>query len=147
MRDLIQVKDGQPVTNTFVIAKACGLKHSNLKRDLKALIDGGYIDVSEFEHIFLKDSYGRKQEAIELNESGFLMAMPYICGRKGLEGQRALITEFLRLRQRHQTPESDLLSKTQEEQASIAGRGLANYRWKKPVFVFQLPLPGLELAQ
>jgi hypothetical protein len=55
---------------------------------------------------------GKSYRCYELNEAGFLKAMPFIGGRKSKEGQKRLVDEFLSLRQL-----LDKQSKVRESQA------------------------------
>ena len=144
MRKLIRVNHGTLTTNTWLVAQACGRRHNDVKRDLQKLIGEGWFgEVRELPHLSVTTDNNRREQAIELTEDHFLFAMPFICGRSGKKGQKALVSEFLRLRKKAGL-KAYFLEMTNDEQASAAGRGLANHRWGVPVFTPQMVLPGIN---
>lgn len=145
MSQLIQINDGDLTTNTWLIARECERRHGDVVKSFETLVCEGFIQSTSFSQIEISDDKGRKQKAYELTESVFLKAMPFICGRKGKKGQSALVDEFMRLRSLADLGHS-FLQAEQKEQASVAGRGLANWRWGKPVFDLQLELPLAEVV-
>jgi len=79
------------------IAKEFDRRHDNVMQTIKALIEDGTLSPLEFkERDYIKR--GKTHRCIELNEAGFLKAMPFIGGKKSKEGQKRLIDEFFRLR-------------------------------------------------
>lgn len=55
---------------------------------------------------------GKEYRCFELNEAGFLKAMPFIGGRKSREGQKRLVDEFIRIRKQ--------LAKQSKERETLA---------------------------
>jgi len=85
--------------------------HKNVLQTIDALIEEGTISRLEFKPSnYIKR--GKKYRCIQLNEAGFLKAMPFIGGKKSKEGQKRLIDEFLSLRNR--------LDRQSRERESIA---------------------------
>lgn len=85
--------------------------HKNVLQTLDALIEEGTISQLEFKPSnYVKR--GKKYRCIQLNEAGFLKAMPFIGGKKSKEGQKRLVDEFLSLRNR--------LDRQSKERESIA---------------------------
>lgn len=79
------------------IAKEFERRHDNVMQTIKALIEEGTVSPLEFkERDYIKR--GKTHRCVELNEAGFLKAMPFIGGKKSKEGQKRLIDEFFRLR-------------------------------------------------
>lgn len=79
------------------IAKEFERRHDNVMQTIKSLIEGGTLSPLEFkERDYIKR--GKAHRCVELNEAGFLKAMPFIGGKKSKEGQKRLIDEFFRLR-------------------------------------------------
>ena len=79
------------------IAKEFERRHDNVMQTIKSLIEEGTLSPLEFkERDYIKR--GKTHRCVELNEAGFLKAMPFIGGKKSKEGQKCLIDEFLRLR-------------------------------------------------
>lgn len=73
--------------------------HRNIMRDVERLIAGGAINVLNPERIAYVDSRGRVQEAYRLCERDALVLMPFIGGKKSMDGQARLVDEFLYVRQ------------------------------------------------
>ena len=73
--------------------------HRNIMRDVERLIAGGAIDAHNPERIAYVDSRGRVQEAYRLSERDALVLMPFIGGKRSMEGQARLVDEFLYVRQ------------------------------------------------
>jgi phage regulator Rha-like protein len=93
------------------IAEVFERPHKNVLQTLYSLIKDGTISRLEFKlSNYVKR--GKTYPCIELNEAGFLKAMPFIGGRKSKEGQKRLVDEFLSLRQF-----LDKQSKVRESQA------------------------------
>ena len=72
--------------------------HRNIMRDVERLIAGGAIDALNPERIAYVDSRGRVQEAYRLSERDALVLMPFIGGKKSMDGQARLVDEFLYIR-------------------------------------------------
>jgi phage regulator Rha-like protein len=56
-------------TTSLRIAEFTSKEHKHVLRDIETLIKSGELDQSNFEPIFYKDSYGRDQKAIVLDET------------------------------------------------------------------------------
>lgn len=94
---IIHGGDNQICVDSRDIAKEFGREHKNVLQTIDELLADGTISRLESK----PSSYtkrGKEYRRFELNESGFLKAMPFIGGRKSREGQKRLIDEFLRLR-------------------------------------------------
>ncbi|MSP27499.1 MAG: hypothetical protein EXR80_03400 [Methylococcales bacterium] len=93
------------------IAEVFERPHKNVLQTLDSLIEDGIISRLES---MLSDyvKRGKTYRCYELNEAGFLKAMPFIGGKQSKEGQKRLVDEFLSLRQR-----LDKQSKVRESQA------------------------------
>ena len=100
MQNLItQNKDGSLTVSSLVIANLFGRSHANVLRSIdnlnKKLLENSRV---AFDSGLYQDSNGDKQRLFILNEEQFLIAMPFIGGKKSLEGQITLVQEFIRLR-------------------------------------------------
>lgn len=98
MSGLVQMSGGDLWTTTDVIASEFGRRHNNVMREVDELVAGGVIDVREFAHISYQDKMNRLQRAYRLSEKAFLIAMPFIGGRKARAGQKRLVEEFFKMR-------------------------------------------------
>ena len=90
---------GALFVETTHLASIFGRPHRNIMRDVERLIAGGGIDALNPERISYLDSMGRAQEAYRLSERDALVLMPFIGGKKSMEGQARLVDEFLYVRQ------------------------------------------------
>jgi len=72
--------------------------HRNIMRDVERLVAGGAIDALNPERISYVDSMGRVQEAYRLSERDALVLMPFIGGKRSMDGQARLVDEFLHVR-------------------------------------------------
>lgn len=98
MSNLIKIENGQPFVSSITVAREFGRHHKHVLSTLDSLIADGTIDRTEFRPISYTDSQNREQRAIDLDEDGFLIAMPFIGGKQARQGQRKLVKEFGKLR-------------------------------------------------
>jgi len=97
---LLRVCDGVPVVDSLVISREFGRRHDNVLQTLDSLIADDTIDHLDFKAVEYVDAKGQKRRAIELDERGALIAMPFVGGRKSRLGQKRLIDAFLDMRDR-----------------------------------------------
>jgi phage regulator Rha-like protein len=96
-RLIINGGNNQICADTRDIAKEFGREHKSVLRTIDDLIEEGIIS----RHEFVPSKYvkrGKAYRCFQLNEAGFLKAMPFIGGKKSRQGQKRLVDEFLRLR-------------------------------------------------
>lgn len=94
---IIHGGDNQLCIDSRLIAQEFGRRHDNVLQTIKNLLEDGTISLLECkERNYHK--LGRQYPCYELNEAGFLKAMPFIGGKKSKEGQKRLVDEFLRVR-------------------------------------------------
>lgn len=98
MKGLIHLVKGKPVVSSLIIANEFDRRHDNVIRTLKSLINSGHLDRLNTEEINYFDKRNRKQTAIELDEKAFLIAMPFIGGKKSRDGQVRLVESFLAIK-------------------------------------------------
>jgi Rha family phage regulatory protein len=94
---IIHGAKNQVCINSLDIAKEFGREHKSVLRTVNELISDNTIS----RHEYVPRNYtkrGKDYPCFELNEAGFLKAMPFIGGRKSKEGQKRLVDEFLRMR-------------------------------------------------
>ncbi len=92
MQNLIHLESGKPLVSSLTIAKEFGRQHGTVLRSLRKLINNKTI--SECNFAFSNYPGRRRDEVcIDLDERGFLIAMPFIGGRKAEEGQVRLVGE------------------------------------------------------
>jgi phage regulator Rha-like protein len=94
---IIHGGDNQICVDSRDIAKEFGRQHKNVLQTLDDLLADGTISRLESKPRNYQNR-GREYRCYELNEAGFLKAMPFIGGQKSREGQKRLIDEFLRIR-------------------------------------------------
>lgn len=96
-RLIIHGANNQVCINSLDIAKEFGREHKSVLRTVNELI----ADATISRHEFVPRNYkkrGKEYPCYELNEAGFLKAMPFIGGRKSKKGQKRLVDEFLKVR-------------------------------------------------
>lgn len=98
MKNLIRLVKGHPVVSSLVIAEEFGRRHDNVIQTIRSLIESKHLGALEFKETSYIDKWNRKQISIELNEKGFLIAMPFIGGKKSKDGQVRLVESFLEMR-------------------------------------------------
>ncbi|MBL1262062.1 Rha family transcriptional regulator [Candidatus Methylomicrobium oryzae] len=74
---LVEVHGEKLTTTSLVIAEQFGRSHKNVLRSLDKLKDR-----LKFVPISYSDKYGREQKMYQLDERSFLIAMPFIGGKK-----------------------------------------------------------------
>ncbi|MFC7516594.1 Rha family transcriptional regulator [Herbaspirillum sp. GCM10030257] len=95
---LVHLRQGQPITNSLIIADEFGRRHDNVLQSLDSLIADGTLNHLEFKAVKYRDIKGEARRAIELSERGALIAMPFIGGKKSRLGQVRLVDAFLAMR-------------------------------------------------
>lgn len=96
---VIHGTNGNITVDSRSIADVFERPHKNVLQTIDSLIKEGTISRLEFKPSkYLKR--GKEYRCFELNEAGFLKAMPFIGGKKSKEGQKRLVDEFLSLRKR-----------------------------------------------
>jgi phage regulator Rha-like protein len=98
---LVEIHGQKLTTTSLVIAELFGRPHGKVLKKLEELSSKDRI---EFSSMLYKDSYGRDQKLLVLDERSFLIAMPFIGGNKSEEGQVKLVDEFLRLQKLFREP-------------------------------------------
>ena len=102
MQDLI-VKDvdGNLTVSSLVVAEVFSRPHDAVLKSIDK-INAQLVDISDevqINFVKSKDAAGiRNTRTAFLNERQFLMVLPFIGGKKSLEGQIRLVDEFMRLR-------------------------------------------------
>lgn len=97
---LVHMRHGEPVTDSVSIAHEFARAHKSVLRTLDSLVADGTLNGHDFVPVEYVDAKGEKRRAIELNERGALVAMPFIGGRNSRAGQSRLVDAFLAMRQR-----------------------------------------------
>jgi phage regulator Rha-like protein len=90
---LVEVHGQRLTTTSLIVAELFGRKHSHVLKSLEKISTRIKIVPSEY-----RDSSGRANKVYILDERQFLIAMPFIGGKKSVEGQVRLVDEFLRLK-------------------------------------------------
>lgn len=94
---IIHGSSNQVSVDSREIANEFGRRHDNVLQTLDSLLADGTLSLLECkERTYQK--LGRLYRCFELSEDGFLIAMPFIGGRKSREGQKRLVVEFSRFR-------------------------------------------------
>jgi Rha family phage regulatory protein len=117
---IIHGSNNQIAIDSRVIAKQFGRRHDNVLQTVRRLIKNQTIsalDCKEREYLVR----GKKQPCFELNERGFLIAMPFIGGHNSEQGQVVLVDAFLNFKR--QLEKQSKLRETEGYQlARISGK-------------------------
>ena len=108
---VIHGKNNQIIVDSRDLAKEFGRAHKNVLQTLDGLIKDNTISRLESKpRNYIK--LGRTYRYFELNQAGFLKAMPFIGGKRSREGQKRLVDAFLRLQVKleRQSKEKEKLS-------------------------------------
>lgn len=97
-RKLLAIDGDDIWTTSLIVAEEFGRRHDNVLQSLDSLIEDGTISRLDFKVADYRDEQGKQRRALRLNERGFLIAMPFIGGRKSRDGQVRLVDSFLALR-------------------------------------------------
>jgi phage regulator Rha-like protein len=110
-RLIVHGENNQICVSSLDIANEFSREHKSVLRTISELIAEGTIS----RHEFVPRNYkkrGKDYPCFELNESGFLKAMPFIGGKKSKDGQKRLVDEFLNIRK--------LLDRQSKERETLA---------------------------
>ena len=102
MKNLINATGKQPTVSSRVIAEQYGRRHQTVLHSIDSLIESGHITEQEFLLSEYVDKSGKSNKCYELTEDAFLIAMPFIGGKKAKDGQRALVKAFSRYRRQEE---------------------------------------------
>jgi Rha family phage regulatory protein len=105
---LVEINGEKLTTTSLIIAGQFGRRHGNVLNKLDVLVERGRIKIESSSY---KNSQNKEQRMFVLDERSFLIAMPFIGGKKSEEGQVRLVDEFLRLQKE--------LSRIREHRLSI----------------------------
>jgi phage regulator Rha-like protein len=94
---IIHGNKDQPCVDSRKVAEEFGREHKNVLQTLDELLADNTISRLECKPSKYRKR-GKEYRCFELNEAGFLKAMPFIGGRRSREGQKRLVDEFLRIR-------------------------------------------------
>lgn len=94
MKNIVEVKNNQAVTDSIQVAKTFEKRHDHIIRDIEKLKK----DIPNFGEIFLKgetkDSYGRKRKTYFMNKDGFTLLAFGFTGKKANEFKLEYIKAF-----------------------------------------------------
>jgi Rha family phage regulatory protein len=117
MQNLINMSGNNPTVSSLVIANEFGRQHKIVIKNIESLIESEHIGGHEFVLTSYTDNSNRQSKYYELTEDGFLIAMPFIGGRKSKDGQRALVKEFSKYRR-----QAELKAQGEWQEARAAGK-------------------------
>ena len=119
MESLIIRTGKQPTVSSIVIAEQYGRRHDTVIRSIESLIESRHIGVHEFVVTSYTDKSNRQNKSIELFEEAFLIAMPFIGGKKAKDGQRVLVKAFSKYR-RQEERRASLVWQQSRQQGKVA---------------------------
>lgn len=167
-KQFVQIKDQQTLTTSEIVAKVFSKNHSHVLRDIRALLDNCDEDFakSNFGLCFKNNELqnGKPQPYYELTKNGFMLLVMGYKSKKAIgikisyikafdymteelaKGGKHLLEQYYELLGEH---------KAEKQFASLCGKGLSEWKGKKPVLEatlriienkiqIELPLLGVQ---
>jgi hypothetical protein len=106
---IVEVKRGKPMVSSLKVAALFGRRHDKVLEAIRTkLVDGLHLPVSVE---MSTDERGRERPVYWLTEEAALTLMPFLGGRKSIEGQQKLVRAYLWYRDNFAGPQrGDLLA-------------------------------------
>ncbi len=95
MVNLIEVKHGEPMTNSYILAKAFGIPHNDLLKKVRVL--GGEIIPARFNQMYrseFREVRGREYETYSMNRDGYMFLVMNISTKKAHTKKLEFIDAF-----------------------------------------------------
>ncbi|MBF0185999.1 MAG: Rha family transcriptional regulator [Magnetococcales bacterium] len=112
-------EEGELWTDSLIIAEAFERNHRDVLRSIDQLVADGTIGRRNFAQSSYYNLQNKPQRMIRLDERGFLIAMPFIGGRRARQGQVRLVDEFLTLRRQITKQTEQRLSNSEQRLTAI----------------------------
>lgn len=143
-KQFIQIKDHKTITTSEIVAKVFGKQHYHVMRDIREILEEGDDDFnqSNFGLVEYIDKKGEKRPIFEMTKDGFmLLAMGYKT-KKAMAIKISYIKAFNYMAEQMSQSGLTLLEqyyqaigehKAEKQFASLCGKGLSQWKDKKPV--------------
>lgn len=143
-KQFIQNKGSKTITTSEIVAKVFGKLHAHVMRDIREILEAGdeEFNRSNFGLVEYIDKKGEKRPMFEMTKDGFLLLVMGYKTKKAMAIKIAYIKAFHYMQEQLAKGGMTLLEqyyqaigehKAQKEFASICGKGLSEWKGKKPV--------------
>lgn len=143
-KQFIQNKGSKTITTSEIVAKVFGKLHAHVMRDIREILEAGdeEFNRSNFGLVEYIDKKGEKRPMFEMTKDGFLLLVMGYKTKKAMAIKIAYIKAFNYMQEQLAKGGMTLLEqyyqaigehKAQKEFASICGKGLSEWKGKKPV--------------
>lgn len=143
-KQFIQIKDRKTVTNSELVAKVFGKLHKNVLRDIREILEAGDDEFNRlnFELAEYIDKQGKKRAMFEMTKDGFMLLVMGYKTKKAMAIKISYIKAFNYMAKQISHSGLTLLDqyyqaigeyKADKQFASLCGKGLSQWKDKKPV--------------
>jgi Rha family phage regulatory protein len=91
--DLVEIKHNKPMVSSLVIAELFGRRHDSVLRSIRQVVIE-QLGVHVFAETY-KDNQGKERPLYWLEERAALIVMPFLGGKKAMDGQMKLVDAYL----------------------------------------------------
>lgn len=143
-KQFIQIKDHKTITTSEIVAKVFGKQHYHVVRDIREILEEGDDDFnqSNFGLVEYIDKKGEKRPIFEMTKDGFMLLVMGYKTKKAMAIKISYIKAFNYMAEQMSQSGLTLLEqyyqaigehKAEKQFASLCGKGLSQWKDKKPV--------------
>lgn len=143
-KQFIQIKDHKTITTSETVAKVFGKQHKHVMRDIREILETGDDDFnqSNFGLVEYIDKKGEKRPMFEMTKDGFMLLVMGYKTKKAMAIKISYIKAFNYMAEQMSQSGLTLLEqyyqaigehKAEKQFASLCGKGLNQWKDKKPV--------------
>lgn len=143
-KQFIQIKDHKTITTSEIVAKVFGKQHYHVMRDIREILEEGDDDFnqSNFGLVEYIDKKGEKRPIFEMTKDGFMLLVMGYKTKKAMAIKISYIKAFNYMAEQMSQSGLTLLEqyyqaigehKAEKQFASLCGKGLSQWKDKKPV--------------
>lgn len=143
-KQFIQIKDHKTITTSEIVAKVFGKQHYHVMRDIREILEEGDDDFnqSNFGLVEYIDKKGEKRPIFEMTKDGFMLLVMGYKTKKAMAIKISYIKAFNYMAEQMSQSGLTLLEqyyqaigehKAEKQFASLCGKGLNQWKDKKPV--------------
>lgn len=165
-KQFVQIKDRKTVTTSEMVAKVFGKQHAHVMRDIREILETAddEFNRSNFGLVEYIDKKGEKRPMFEMTKDGFMLLVMGYKTKKAMAIKISYIKAFNYMAEQLAKGGATLLEqyyqavgehKAEKQFASLCGKGLSEWKGKKPVLEatlriienkiqIELPLLGVQ---
>lgn len=143
-KQFIQIKDHKTITTSEIVAKVFGKHHSHVMRDIREILEAADDEFSRSNFGLAEyiDKQGKKRAMFEMTKDGFMLLVMGYKTKKAMAIKLSYIKAFNYMAEQMSQSGLTLLEqyyqaigehKAEKQFASLCGKGLSQWKDKKPV--------------